>query len=360
MQTETHADLAAIHTPVLAGLCGDLFEPALDTKNGVMIDGTLGMGGHAQYFLERFENLRIIGIDRDADARAIASQRLRDFGERITIVDGTYDQMSAIAQELLADPVDAVFLDIGVSSLQLDSAERGFSYVHDAPLDMRMDRSQGFTAAQLLDAIDAGELATILRLWGDERFASRIATAVLDARAQGALETTAQLAQVVKDSIPAAARRTGGNPAKRTFQALRIAVNDELRILADTIPVALELLRVGGRLVIESYHSGEDKIVKAALRHGIQPDVPPELPLIPSDLRPFLVDLVGGAVKADDQESQDNPRSASVRLRAVEKSREIPLWYRKKIEKTRFRSLRSLESLRGIDRKSTDAQRSKE
>ncbi|MDC4233075.1 16S rRNA (cytosine(1402)-N(4))-methyltransferase RsmH [Actinomyces sp. B33] len=316
----THTPRAAhLHTPVLLDECLDMLAPAIDGPGAVLVDATLGMGGHAEAALTRFPDLRLIGIDRDPQALALASERLALFDDRFTPVHATYDRIDeAVADHGRDGAVDGVLMDLGVSSLQLDETDRGFSYAHDAPLDMRMDPTSGPSAADLLATADERELTRILRSYGEERFAPRIARLIVRARDERPLTRTGQLVDLVKEAIPAPARRTGGNPAKRTFQALRVAVNDELRILQDALPRALGALRVGGRLVVESYQSLEDRIVKDVLRRGSTDSAPPGLPVIPDDMRASLRLLTRGADRAHDAELAHNPRSASVRLRGAE------------------------------------------
>lgn len=310
---------AQLHTPVLLEECLDLLEPSISHDQAVMIDCTLGMGGHTEGALRRFPDLTVIGIDRDPEAIALASARLASFGDRFTAVHATYDHVGQVASEYGVDGlVDGILMDLGVSSLQLDEADRGFSYSKDAPLDMRMNPHAGVSAAELLASASAQELNRILRVYGEEKFASRIAAAIVERRASTPLTRTSELADLVKDVIPAPARRTGGNPSKRTFQALRIAVNDELTILERAIPAALAGLRVGGRLVVESYQSLEDRIVKTIFREGSEDRTPPGLPFTPPELAPCLKLLTRGAARADAEELARNPRSAPVRLRGVE------------------------------------------
>lgn len=310
---------AELHTPVLLNECLDLLAPAVQDEGAVMIDCTLGMGGHTEGALKRFPNLTVIGIDRDPQAIALATERLAPFGERFHAVNTTYDKVDEVAQRYGTDgTVDGILMDLGVSSLQLDEAERGFSYSKDAPLDMRMNPTVGISAAELLATATHQELTRILRVYGEEKFAPRIASAIIDRRESAPLTRTSELADLVKDVIPAPARRTGGNPSKRTFQALRIAVNDELTILERAIPAALSSLRVGGRLVVESYQSLEDRIVKTILREGSEDRTPPGLPFTPLELAPRLKLLTRGAARADEEELARNPRSAPVRLRGAE------------------------------------------
>ncbi|MGV9188704.1 16S rRNA (cytosine(1402)-N(4))-methyltransferase RsmH [Arcanobacterium canis] len=318
------ADDNALHVPVLLETCVDLLAPAL-TDGTLLIDCTLGMGGHTEAFLSRFPKIRVAGIDRDRQAIALASDRLSHFGERFIPVHATYDAVADVAQQYGVDGhADAILMDLGVSSLQLDEVERGFSYAHDAPLDMRMDNTASRTAADILATASAGELARILHRYGEEKFAKKIAMRIVHERDNAPITRTGQLVEIVRESIPAAARRTGGNPAKRTFQALRVAVNDELGVLETAVPAAIDALRVGGRLAVESYQSLEDRIVKDAMRIGLVSSTPPGLPVELEDHQPFLVSLTRGAIKADAEEIERNPRSASVRLRAVERTAPTP------------------------------------
>lgn len=310
------------HTPVLVQPLIDLLGPALEGE-AVLIDCTLGMGGHTEALLTAFPRLRVIGIDRDTQAIDLATERLAPFGDRFTAVHATYDAVAEVAHAH-GGVVDAVLMDLGVSSFQLDEVERGFSYAHDAPLDMRMDTTGAITAADILREASAGELTRILRVYGEEKFASKIANAIVRRRDNEPFVSTSQLVDVVRDSIPAAARRTGGNPAKRTFQAIRIAVNAELDVLERAVPRAVEAIRVGGRIAIESYQSLEDRIVKDVFARGLKSTTPAGLPMELDDHKPYLRALTRGAYQADDAEIAANPRSASVRLRAVERIRPTP------------------------------------
>lgn len=311
--------IGQLHAPVLVDEVLDLLAPAFaGRESAVMVDGTLGMGGHTEAVLKAFPNVSVIGIDRDPQAIELASARLASFKDRFQAVRATYDQIDKVAADAGLDHVDAVLLDLGVSSLQLDDDERGFSYSRPAPLDMRMDQSSGQTAADILATWDATELTRVLKVFGEERFASRIASRIVETRASSPITNSVQLAELVRDAIPAATRRTGGHPAKRTFQALRIAVNDELTILEHAIPNALSVLRVGGRLVVEAYQSLEDRIVKNIFKQGSELDVPPDLPIIPEGLEPPLELVTRKAIQADDDAVAENPRAQSVRLRAVQ------------------------------------------
>ncbi|MFP7695979.1 16S rRNA (cytosine(1402)-N(4))-methyltransferase RsmH [Trueperella sp. LYQ143] len=322
MRTAAHN---ALHTPVLARVCIDILRPALSGENPVLIDCTLGMGGHAEAFLTEFPALQVIGIDRDSQAICLASERLAPFGQRFHAVHATYDEVDRVAAHYGRDGyVDAVFMDLGVSSLQLDDAERGFSYAHDAPLDMRMDLTQGQSAAELLAKVSHGELTHILRSYGEEKCASRIAAQILRYRENEPITRTGQLVSIIDQAMPAPARRSGGHPAKRTFQALRIAVNSELDVLSAAIWRAIESVHIGGRVLVESYHSLEDRIVKDAFTQGMTSSTPKGLPVELDSHKPFLRAVHRGALKADAAEIAANPRSASVRVRAVERIASTP------------------------------------
>lgn len=314
----------ALHVPVLTRTLIDLLAPALEGE-ALLIDCTLGMGGHSEAFLSAFPELRVAGIDRDPAAIRLASERLEPYGDRFVAVHTTYDDVDLVAAEHGRDgKADAVLMDLGVSSLQLDEAERGFSYATDAPLDMRMNPEAGQSAADILATASHAEITRILRVYGEEKYAARIADAIVRRRETTPLTRTGELADIVRESIPAAARRTGGNPAKRTFQALRIAVNEELDVLEVAVPRAIEAIRVGGRLAVESYQSLEDRIVKDAIAHGTTSTTPAGLPVELDTHKPYLRALHRGALKADDAEIAANPRSASVRLRAVERVAPTP------------------------------------
>ena len=312
---------APAHVPVLLERCLALLAPALSHPQDVVVDCTLGMGGHAEALLTRTP-ARLVGLDRDPEALRRSGDRLAPFGERVTLIHAVYDELSEVLAELGLSRVQGVLFDLGVSSLQLDEAPRGFAYAQDAPLDMRMDPTTGISAAEVVNTYDGKALARVLKQYGDERFASRIADAILRERATAPLTSTARLADLVRDAIPAATRRTGGHPAKRTFQALRIEVNDELGVLRRAVPAALDALAVGGRVVVLSYQSLEDRIVKAELVRRASSDVPVDLPFLPEGSQPELRLLVRGSEQADAAEIAANPRAQSVRLRAAERVRE--------------------------------------
>jgi 16S rRNA (cytosine1402-N4)-methyltransferase len=308
------------HVPVLLDRCVGLLAPALTGPDAVVVDCTLGMGGHAEALLARTP-ARLVGLDRDPEALRRSRERLQPYGERVTLVHAVYDALPQVLADLGLDAVQGVLFDLGVSSLQLDEADRGFAYAQDAPLDMRMDPTTGATAADVVNGYDAKALARVLRDYGDERFASRIAAAIVRERARAPFAGTERLAELVRSSIPAATRRTGGHPAKRTFQALRIEVNDELGVLRRAVPAAIDALAVGGRLVVMSYQSLEDRIVKTELVAATTSDVPVDLPFVPPGSEPPLRLLVRGSEQAGADEVAENPRAASVRLRAAERVR---------------------------------------
>jgi 16S rRNA (cytosine1402-N4)-methyltransferase len=309
------------HVPVLLDRCLDLLAPALTAPDAVLVDCTLGMGGHAEAVLQRTP-ARVVGLDRDQEALRRSAERLGPYAERVTLVHAVYDELPRVLADLGLPRVQGVLFDLGVSSLQLDEAGRGFAYAQDGPLDMRMDPSRGLTAADILNTWSGKEIARVLREYGDERFASRIADAVVRERAREPFRGTARLAELVRTSIPAATRRTGGHPAKRTFQALRIQVNDELGVLRRAIPAAVDHLSVGGRIVVMSYQSLEDKVVKAELVARSTSEVPVDLPFVPEGAEPELRLLVRGSETAPAEEQERNPRSQSVRLRAAERVRD--------------------------------------
>jgi 16S rRNA (cytosine1402-N4)-methyltransferase len=311
------------HVPVLLDRVVALLAPSLEQPGSVLVDATLGLGGHSAAVLTRCPQARVVGVDRDEHALELAGRRLEEYGDRITLVHAVYDQIPAVLTDLGLAEADGVLFDLGVSSMQLDVRERGFAYAEDAPLDMRMDDSTGPTAAEVLNTYSVQELARILRHYGEERFAMPIARAIVRERAKEPFSRSARLVELLREVIPAPARRTGGHPAKRTFQALRIEVNDELGVLRRAIPAALDRLAVGGRVVVMSYHSLEDRIVKQAFAERTRATVPEDLPVVPEEHRAELRSLTRGAEKADPSEIAANPRAASVRLRAVERIRPI-------------------------------------
>ena len=311
--------MAERHVPVMRERVLALLAPALQSPDAVLVDATCGLGGHAASALDAFPHLRLIGLDRDPAALRLSGERLAPFGERVTLIHAVYDEVPEVLASLGLSRVQGILFDLGVSSMQLDEPERGFAYSVDAPLDMRMDQEHGLTAADVVNTYDAAALARILREYGEEKFATRIAGRIVSERAREPFTSSARLVDVIRESIPAAARRTGGNPAKRTFQALRIEVNGELDILRRAIPAALEALAVGGRIVVMSYQSLEDRIVKRAFAEGTEVRVPHGLPVIPAGRQPWLRLLTRGAELASADEIAANPRSAPVRVRAAER-----------------------------------------
>jgi 16S rRNA (cytosine1402-N4)-methyltransferase len=315
------------HVPVLLDRCVELLTPALtrrsaDGTGAVLVDATLGAGGHAERFLSDLPGLRLIGLDRDPDALWAAGERLAPFADRTVLVRTRYDKIAGVLAESgywASESVHGVLLDLGVSSMQLDRPERGFSYAADAPLDMRMDPDATLTAADIVNTYDQAALADILRRFGEERFAGRIADHIVRRRARRPFARTGELVELLYQAIPAPARRTGGHPAKRTFQALRIAVNGELESLRSALPAAMEALAPGGRIVVMAYQSLEDRIVKNIFAKAVSSQTPPGLPVeLPGYAARFAA-LTRGAEKASATEIEHNPRSASVRLRALEK-----------------------------------------
>lgn len=318
-------DITTIHAPVLLQDCVDLVTPALQHKDAVVVDCTLGLAGHATAFLKAAPFATLIGIDRDSEALSLATERMRNEGleNRFIPAHAAFDEIDSVLNAHNIDSIDAAFMDLGLSSLQIDEADRGFSYSHDTALDMRMDTTQSTTAATILATYDARELTKIFREYGEERFASLIARRIVETREDQPLLTSLQLVRLVYDVIPKAHRATG-NPAKRVFQALRIEVNGELDKLQRTLPKIALHLREHGRLVVESYHSLEDTTVKRFMNKGLTVDVPANMPVIPEDAQPFFKSLTRGAMKASKEEIEHNTRSSSVRLRAVELCRPIP------------------------------------
>ena len=309
-----------IHQPVMLERCITLLTPSINrSSNPIVVDAALGLGGHTEALLERFPNLRIVGLDRDKEAISLASARLAKFGARFNVVHAVYDQMPEVLKDLGIEGVDGILFDLGVSSLQLDQVDRGFSYSNTAPLDMRMDKSTGVTAQDVLENYSKEELVRVLRVYGEERFAPRIVDNIIKARNSGGLRTTTDLAELVKASIPAPARRLGGNPAKRTFQAIRIEVNQELATLERALPKALSLLKVGGRAVVMSFQSLEDKIVKQVFATASESKSPKGLPVEIEHLKAKYQLVFRGGENASSEEIEMNSRAQSVRLRAIER-----------------------------------------
>jgi 16S rRNA (cytosine1402-N4)-methyltransferase len=309
----------AEHVPVLLERVLDLFAPAVADRPAVVVDATVGLGGHSDALLSAHPQLQLIALDRDPAALDRSRARLARHGDRVRFVHAVYDQLPDVLDELGLSTVDGILFDLGVSSMQLDLEDRGFAYARDAPLDMRMDPTTGQTAADVLNTYPPGDLIRILRDYGEERFAQRITKAIVAHREREPFDRSERLVQLLYEAVPAASRRTGGHPAKRTFQALRIEVNGELEVLRRAIPAALAALSVGGRIVVESYQSLEDRIVKQAFAELAKSRTPPGLPVELPGHGPQLKLLTRGAEKAGETEIGHNPRAASVRLRAAER-----------------------------------------
>ncbi len=314
------------HVPVMADRVVDLLAPAVESarlqqRQPTLVDATLGMGGHAELILQRYSDAMVIGIDRDTQALDLAQQRLGNYGRRYAGFHGTYDEIPRALGAVGAETIDGVLFDLGVSSYQLDERERGFAYSYDAPLDMRMDTTARFSAADVVNDYAQSDLEQLIRRFGEEKFARRIATAIVERRSVRAFSRTEDLVEVIRHAVPAAAGRSGGHPAKRTFQALRIEVNEELNILREALPAALQALCVGGRIVVMSYHSLEDRITKKFFQAQATSLTPPNFPVEVEENAPVVKVLTRGTEKPTDQEIAENPRAASAKVRAIEKIR---------------------------------------
>ncbi|MDB5621403.1 16S rRNA (cytosine(1402)-N(4))-methyltransferase RsmH [Tardiphaga sp.] len=309
-----------LHTPVMLERTVELLAPAISRPGAVLVDATLGLGGHAEAFLERFPELTIVGIDRDPEALALTGQRLASYGARAVLVRAVYDAIPVALATLVITAVAGILFDLGVSSLQLDRVDRGFSYSQDAPLDMRMDSDSPLTAERIIAEYSEYDLRRIFYEFGEEKLAPRYASKIVQAREKSPISRSGQLVDVIVAATPAAAKRAG-HPAKRVFQALRIEVNQELAVLARAIPAALDVLDVDGRMVVLAYQSLEDRIVKRVFAARSASTAPRGLPVELPEHRPELRLLVRGAELASDEEKQSNPRATPVRLRAVQKLR---------------------------------------
>lgn len=305
--------------------CLDLLAPALERPGAVVVDCTLGLGGHSEALLTRFPEVHLIGLDRDKEALRLSGERLAPFGDRATLVHAIYADLAEVLDGLRIPAVQGILFDLGVSSMQLDEADRGFAYAQDAPLDMRMDQTTGISAAEVLNAYAPGELVRILRQYGEEKQAKRIVSAVVRERVKDPFTNSARLVELIRDSLPQAAKRTGGNPAKRTFQALRIEVNGELSGLERAIPAAVDRIAVGGRIAVLSYHSLEDRLVKQVFAAGATSTAPAGLPVVPEKYQPKLKLLTRGAELPTEEEIAENRRAAPARFRGVERIREARL-----------------------------------
>ncbi len=314
--------ISDLHEPVLLERCIEVLAPALEGKLAVMVDCTLGLGGHTEAFLERFPQLRVVGLDRDPNALALSRQRLARFGDRVSYLHVTYDQIGEALEELGIARVEAVIMDLGVSSMQLDESERGFAYSYEAPLDMRMDNTTGKTAADVINSYPEESLVRIFKDFGEERFARQIAKAVVSTRRDVPFATSTQLASLIVKVVPFIPGKSSGHPAKRVFQALRIEVNGELDVLEQAMPQVIKALAIGGRVLVLAYQSLEDRIVKRALVAASTSSAPLDLPIELPEHAPLLRLVVKGAEMASEAEKVTNPRSTSVRLRAAEKIRQ--------------------------------------
>ena len=306
------------HIPVMLAEVVDLLAPALGRDDPVLVDATLGLGGHAAALLRTCPQARLIGLDRDPRALAVAAERLAPFADRVTLVEAVYDELPDVLASLGRTRVQGILLDLGISSLQIDDPDRGFAYAYDAPLDMRMGQ-QALTAALVVNTYSRADLARILRTYGEERFADRIAGRIVAERDRNPFATSGRLVRLLTDAVPKASQRSGGHPAKRTFQALRIEVNGELAALESVLPSAVAALAIGGRIAVLAYHSLEDRLVKQLLAAGARDRAPRDLPVVPAGLRPELRLLTRGAQRPTPAEVATNPRAASARLRAAER-----------------------------------------
>ncbi|GAB3659914.1 16S rRNA (cytosine(1402)-N(4))-methyltransferase [Glycomyces tarimensis] len=309
----------APHVPVMLDEVLEYLAPAASRPGAVAVDATLGAGGHTEALLSAHPGLTVIGIDRDPTALELASKRLADFGDRFVPARAVYDAIPQVLSDHGHGAADAILFDLGVSSMQLDQPERGFAYARDAPLDMRMNPDDHLTAEIVVNTYEVSDLIRILREYGEEKFAPRVAKAIAAARAKASITSSRALADLVRDAIPAAARRTGGNPAKRTFQALRIEVNGELDTWRAALPAALDVLAPGGRVVVMSYHSLEDRITKHELARRASSTSPAGLPVELPGTEPTFRLLTRKAQQPTKTELDRNPRSAPARLRAAER-----------------------------------------
>jgi 16S rRNA (cytosine1402-N4)-methyltransferase len=314
--------ISELHVPVALDRAVEVLGESLSEPGAVFVDCTLGLGGHTEAFLQKFPNIHVVAIDRDPQAIALATERLKAFADRIDFVNTTYDNIDEAIEELGLAKVDAILLDLGVSSMQLDERERGFAYSYEAPLDMRMDASKGKTAAQIVNSYEEEQLARIFFEYGEERYSKAIAKAIVVARAIKPFETSTELAALIAKVVPFIPGKSTGHPAKRVFQALRIEVNEELEVLKATMPRAIHSLATGGRILVMSYHSLEDRIVKQALVAAANSSAPIDLPIELPEHAPQLRLITKGAESASPEEIERNPRSASVKIRAAEKIRQ--------------------------------------
>lgn len=309
------------HTPVLAE---ESIKNLSIKKDGIYIDGTAGGGGHSRLIAERLsEHGRLVAIDRDADAVETARERLKGMCCRVDFVHGNYAQIKDILEELQISSIDGALLDLGVSSFQLDNTERGFSYMHDAPLDMRMNRDEEFSAADVVNNYSENELYEVIKKYGEERWAKRIAKFIVESRTEARISTTGQLVEIIKKAVPAGARRDGHHPAKRTFQAIRIEVNDELKGVERATKDFIDVLNMNGRLCVITFHSLEDRIVKNIFKERANPcTCPSEFPVCVCGKKADVRIITKKPVVPSIEEVNDNPRARSAKLRCLEKTAE--------------------------------------
>lgn len=306
-------------------MLNEVLENLKIKPDGIYVDGTLGGGGHTFQIAARLtEGGRVIGIDQDADAIAAATKHLRVYEDRATLVRDNFENMANILHELGIDKVDGILLDLGVSSYQLDTEERGFSYAADAPLDMRMDRDSAISAKDIVNTYPEEELTRILREYGEERFAAKIAAGIVKRRAQKPLERTGELAEIIRSSIPMRMQEKGGNPCKRTFQAIRIECNRELEVLTGSLDGMIDLLKPGGRICVITFHSLEDRIVKNCFKKNEDPcTCPPEFPVCVCGKKPKGFVVTRKPIVAGEGELELNKRAASAKLRVFERTEEV-------------------------------------
>ncbi len=311
--------LSEQHQPVMVEEVFQLLQPALMADDALFVDCTFGLGGHSEYFLKHLEKLKVVGFDQDQIALSRAQTRLKDFNNQILFINSNFEKLSQELNNVAIHSVNAFLFDLGVSSIQIDEKLRGFSYLDENELDMRMDQRQAFSAKELINEWSEAEISKVLFEFGEEKFAKKIAKNIIKKRELAPIETTAQLVALIEKSIPAPARRSGGNPAKRTFQALRIAVNQELEVLKKALADALTLLKPGGRIAVLSYHSLEDRIVKELFKSQIaKSELPRKLPVVESLSQNFRL-LNTKPIKPSFQEIEFNSRSKSAKLRGIEK-----------------------------------------
>ncbi len=305
------------HRSVLLDEC---IEQLAIRPDGIYLDGTLGGAGHSREIAKRLTTGRLIGVDRDETALAAAGERLAEFGDRVTLVHSNFKEIDAILDGLGISGVDGMLFDLGVSSPQLDDARRGFSYLHDAPLDMRMDKTDRLTAREVVNEYPQDELRRILYEYGEERYAPSIAAAIVRRREEAPIETTLELVDVIRSAMPAKALREKQHPAKRSFQAIRIAVNGELAAVEEMMARAIDRLNPGGRLCVITFHSLEDRIVKNAIAQAAKGcTCPPEFPVCVCGKKPLVKNLTRKPIEAGERELEENPRARSAKLRVAEK-----------------------------------------